>query len=117
MQPQEQPPAPSARSLQIFQAGCVRTRRKSQPECGGSANSLSRRPAGGARHGGAPLLFIVGQRGWANGSTLDMLDRCSAIHRHVIELNELKDKKLFACSSAHEPCFNLLLRRMGHAAG
>jgi len=42
-----------------------------------------------------PLLFIIGKRGWSNGSVLDMLDRCSAIRPHVVELNGLSDQEMY----------------------
>jgi glycosyltransferase involved in cell wall biosynthesis len=43
-----------------------------------------------------PLLFIVGKRGWANGSVVDMLERCKVLRQHVVEHNNLSDPKLFS---------------------
>ncbi len=43
-----------------------------------------------ARHGpAAPRLVIVGTRGWKFGAVADMLDRCPAMHSHVVEVNGL----------------------------
>jgi glycosyltransferase involved in cell wall biosynthesis len=50
-----------------------------------------------ALHGAhAPRLLIVGQRGWENENVLDLLDRCSALRGHVIELGTVPDRRLTA---------------------
>lgn len=42
-----------------------------------------------------PNLYIVGKRGWANGSVLDLLDNCEALRTNVVELNDVSDIRLF----------------------
>jgi glycosyltransferase involved in cell wall biosynthesis len=44
----------------------------------------------------APRLLIVGQRGWENENVLDLLDRCSALRGHVVELGTVPDTRLTA---------------------
>lgn len=39
----------------------------------------------------APLLVLVGQRGWETENVVDMLDRCPALRGTVVELNSLPD--------------------------
>jgi glycosyltransferase involved in cell wall biosynthesis len=53
-----------------------------------------------ALHGdAAPRLLIVGRRGWENENVLDLLDRCSALRGHVVELGTVPDKRLAALLS------------------
>jgi glycosyltransferase involved in cell wall biosynthesis len=40
---------------------------------------------------GAPLLVLVGQRGWETENVVDMLDRCPALRGAVIEHNAMPD--------------------------
>lgn len=43
-----------------------------------------------ARRGAAaPKLIIVGARGWHNQNAIDLLERCPALHDHVLEANGL----------------------------
>lgn len=42
----------------------------------------------------APKLVIVGRRGWECENAIDMLERCSPIRDHVIELADCSDEKL-----------------------
>ncbi len=42
----------------------------------------------------APILMIAGRRGWENENILDLLDRCPALARHVIECSALSDDSL-----------------------
>ena len=50
-----------------------------------------------AAHGDhAPRLLIVGQRGWENENVLDLLDRCTALRGHVVELGTVPDRRLTA---------------------
>jgi glycosyltransferase involved in cell wall biosynthesis len=42
----------------------------------------------------APRLLIVGRRGWENENVLDLLDRCSALSGHVVELGTVSDNRL-----------------------
>lgn len=50
-----------------------------------------------AAHGErAPRLLIVGQRGWENENVVDLLDRCSALRGHVVELGTVPDTRLTA---------------------
>ncbi|MDB5401295.1 MAG: glycosyl transferase, group 1 [Rhodopila sp.] len=44
----------------------------------------------------APRLLIVGHRGWENENVLDLLDRCTALRGHVVELGIVPDTKLTA---------------------
>lgn len=41
-----------------------------------------------------PKLVLVGRRGWENENVVDMLERCPAVRRHVIELNGIGDHEL-----------------------
>jgi glycosyltransferase involved in cell wall biosynthesis len=43
-----------------------------------------------------PRLLIVGHRGWENENVLDLLDRCTALRGHVVELGIVPDTKLTA---------------------
>jgi glycosyltransferase involved in cell wall biosynthesis len=50
-----------------------------------------------AAHGErAPRLLIVGQRGWENENVVDLLDRCSVLRGHVVELGTVPDTRLTA---------------------
>jgi glycosyltransferase involved in cell wall biosynthesis len=40
---------------------------------------------------GAPLLVLIGQRGWETENVIDLLDRCPALRGAVIERNTLPD--------------------------
>jgi glycosyltransferase involved in cell wall biosynthesis len=42
----------------------------------------------------APLLVLVGARGWETENVVDMLDRCPALRRTVIEHNSLPDAEM-----------------------
>jgi glycosyltransferase involved in cell wall biosynthesis len=42
----------------------------------------------------APLLVLVGQRGWETENVVDMLDRCPAVRDTVIEHNALPDAEM-----------------------
>ncbi len=42
----------------------------------------------------APLLVLVGQRGWETENVIDMLDRCPAVRGTVIEHNALPDAEM-----------------------
>jgi glycosyltransferase involved in cell wall biosynthesis len=44
----------------------------------------------------APRLLIVGSRGWENENVLDLLDRCTALKDHVVELGAVSDTRLAA---------------------
>lgn len=43
---------------------------------------------------GAPLLVLVGQRGWEAENVVDMLERCPALRGAVIEYNALPDAEM-----------------------
>jgi hypothetical protein len=45
---------------------------------------------------GAPILVLVGQRGWEVENVIDMLDRCPALRDTVIEHNTLPDAAMVA---------------------
>lgn len=48
-----------------------------------------------AAHGDqAPKLLVIGKRGWENEGAVDMLERCRAIERHVIEVSGLSSVTL-----------------------
>jgi glycosyltransferase involved in cell wall biosynthesis len=48
-----------------------------------------------ALHGDrAPRLLIAGQRGWENENVLDLLERCSVLKGHVLELGVVPDVRL-----------------------
>ena len=42
----------------------------------------------------APLLVLVGQRGWETENVVDMLERCPALRGAVIEHNSLPDAEM-----------------------
>jgi glycosyltransferase involved in cell wall biosynthesis len=42
----------------------------------------------------APMLVLVGQRGWETENVVDMLDRCPALRGTVVELNSLPDGEM-----------------------
>lgn len=42
----------------------------------------------------APLLVLVGQRGWECENVVDLLERCSLLHGHVLELTRCSDQEL-----------------------
>lgn len=42
----------------------------------------------------APLLVLVGQRGWETENVVDMLERCPALRESVIEYNALPDAEM-----------------------
>jgi len=43
-----------------------------------------------------PLLVLIGQRGWETENVIDMLERCPALRRAVIEHNTLPDADMVA---------------------
>ena len=49
------------------------------------------------RHGeNTPQLVVIGRRGWECEQVVDMLERCEAIHPHLIELNDAPDAQVAA---------------------
>jgi glycosyltransferase involved in cell wall biosynthesis len=38
-----------------------------------------------------PKLVIVGRRGWENANAIDLIERCAAIHDHVLECGSVPD--------------------------
>ena len=42
----------------------------------------------------APRLVVIGQRGWECEQVVDLLDRCTALREHVIELPRCDDQEL-----------------------
>lgn len=47
------------------------------------------------RHGdAAPVLMLVGRRGWENENVIDILERAEALKGHVIEAGELSDRQM-----------------------
>ena len=42
----------------------------------------------------APLLVLIGQRGWETENVVDLLDRCPALREVVIEHNQLPDAEM-----------------------
>jgi glycosyltransferase involved in cell wall biosynthesis len=47
------------------------------------------------RHGAnTPQLVVIGHRGWECEQVVDMLERCEAIHPHLIELNDAPDEQM-----------------------
>lgn len=40
----------------------------------------------------APVLVVIGKRGWENENIVDLLDRCPSLKGHVLEYNELPDQ-------------------------
>jgi glycosyltransferase involved in cell wall biosynthesis len=43
---------------------------------------------------GAPLLVLIGRRGWETENVVDMLERCPALRRTVVEHNTLPDSEM-----------------------
>jgi glycosyltransferase involved in cell wall biosynthesis len=43
-----------------------------------------------------PQLIVIGRRGWECEQVVDMLERCEAIHPHLIELNDAPDNQVAA---------------------
>ncbi len=41
-----------------------------------------------------PQLVVVGRRGWECEQVVDMLERCEAIHPHLLEVNDASDEKV-----------------------
>lgn len=48
------------------------------------------------RGGEAPVLHLVGKRGWENEQVVDMLERCRALQGHVVEHHDLDDAAMRA---------------------
>ena len=49
------------------------------------------------RHGDkTPQLVVIGRRGWECEQVVDMLERCEAIHPHLVELNDASDEVVAA---------------------
>ena len=48
------------------------------------------------RGGEAPILHLVGKRGWENEQVVDMLERCRALQGHVVEHRDLDDAAMRA---------------------
>jgi glycosyltransferase involved in cell wall biosynthesis len=46
-----------------------------------------------------PRLLIAGARGWENENVLDLLERCTALRGHVVELGTVPDTRLTALLS------------------
>lgn len=47
------------------------------------------------RHGSStPRLVVAGRRGWECEQVVDMLERCEAIHPHLVELNNASDDQV-----------------------
>jgi glycosyltransferase involved in cell wall biosynthesis len=47
------------------------------------------------RHGSCtPRLVVAGRRGWECEQVVDMLERCEAIHPHLVELNHASDEQV-----------------------
>jgi len=42
----------------------------------------------------APRLVVIGRRGWQNETVFNLLDRCPALARHVIECGDLADHEV-----------------------
>jgi glycosyltransferase involved in cell wall biosynthesis len=42
----------------------------------------------------APVLVLVGRRGWENENVIDILERAEALRGHVIEAGELSDRQM-----------------------
>lgn len=42
----------------------------------------------------APRLVVIGRRGWECENVVDLLERCKAVHSHVIELPQCSDGEL-----------------------
>ena len=43
-----------------------------------------------------PQLVVIGRRGWECEQVVDMLERCEAIHPHLVELNDAPDNQVAA---------------------
>jgi glycosyltransferase involved in cell wall biosynthesis len=41
-----------------------------------------------------PKLLIIGRRGWENENAIDLIERCAAIHDHVLECGSVPDAVL-----------------------
>lgn len=44
----------------------------------------------------APKLVLIGRRGWENENAIDMIERCTALSRHVIEASDMSDRVMQA---------------------
>ncbi|WP_294015609.1 glycosyltransferase family 1 protein [Sphingomonas sp.] len=44
--------------------------------------------------GDTPSLILAGRRGWENENVVDLLDRCPALHGHVVEAGAVGDRAL-----------------------
>ena len=44
--------------------------------------------------GPAPQLVVIGRRGWECEQVVDMLERCEAIHPHLLEINNASDERV-----------------------
>jgi glycosyltransferase involved in cell wall biosynthesis len=44
----------------------------------------------------APMLFIIGRRGWECENVVDLLERCEPLREHVVELPDCNDAELHA---------------------
>lgn len=42
----------------------------------------------------APVLVLVGRRGWENENVIDMLERAESLRGHVVEAGELSDRQM-----------------------
>ena len=47
-----------------------------------------------ATSGPMPQLVVVGRRGWECEQVVDMLERCEAIHPHLLEINNASDEQV-----------------------
>ncbi|WP_254604798.1 glycosyltransferase family 4 protein [Sphingomonas bacterium] len=45
---------------------------------------------------GAPMLHLIGKRGWENEQVVDMLERCRSLQDHVVEHHDLDDRAMRA---------------------
>lgn len=45
---------------------------------------------------GTPQLVVIGRRGWECEQVVDLLERCEAIHPHLLELNNASDEQVAA---------------------
>jgi glycosyltransferase involved in cell wall biosynthesis len=43
-----------------------------------------------------PQLVVVGRRGWECEQVVDMLERCEAIHPHILEINNASDEQVIS---------------------
>lgn len=43
---------------------------------------------------GAPMLVLIGRRGWENENVVDMLERAETLRGHVVEAGELSDRQM-----------------------